>query len=66
MEPTPGKPRFFGRRQGRKLRAGRVALLEEVLPKVLVPVEPGRPLDPWALFPSRPARLWLEIGFGAG
>ena len=66
MQQAPSKPRFFGRRQGRKLRAGRVALLDDVLPKFKVPLEPGRPLDPWPLFATRPKRLWLEIGFGAG
>jgi tRNA (guanine-N7-)-methyltransferase len=66
MERTGDKPRFFGRRQGRKLRAGRAALLEALLPKLRVPLVPGRPLDPWALFAPRPRRLWLEIGFGAG
>lgn len=62
----PTKPRFFGRRQGRKLRAGRVALIEALLPALRIALEPRKPLDPWALFPQRPKRLWLEIGFGAG
>lgn len=64
-DPKP-KLRWFGRRQGRKLRAGRVTLIHAALPRVRVPLEIGRPLDPWALFAPRPARLWLEIGFGAG
>jgi len=58
--------RHYGRRQGRKLRPARAALLETLLPQIQVPLAPGKPLDPWALFPRRPARLWLEIGFGAG
>ncbi|MCW5771693.1 MAG: tRNA (guanine(46)-N(7))-methyltransferase TrmB [Rhodospirillaceae bacterium] len=65
QEP-PAKPRFFGRRQGRKLRPARAGLLETSLPALRIPLVPGKPLDPWALFPSRPNRLWLEIGFGAG
>ena len=60
------KLRFFGRRQGRKLRAGRASLIEQRLPALTVPLEAGKPLDPWALFAKRPERLWLEIGFGAG
>jgi len=60
------KLRFFGRRQGRKLRAGRVSLIERLLPALRVPLEPGKALDPWAMFAKRPRRLWLEIGFGAG
>jgi len=43
-----------------------VALIEQTLPRFRLPLEPGRPLDPWSLFPARPERLWLEIGFGAG
>ncbi|HEY7610185.1 MAG TPA: tRNA (guanine(46)-N(7))-methyltransferase TrmB [Alphaproteobacteria bacterium] len=58
--------RHYGRRLGRKLRPGRAALLETLLPKIQIPLEPGKPLDPWSLFARRPARLWLEIGFGAG
>ena len=65
-EPAPQRLRHYGRRLGRKLRPGRVALLETVLPQIRIPLEPGKPLDPWALFERRPARLWLEIGFGAG
>ena len=37
-----------------------------MLPQLQIPLQSGKPLDPWALFDSRPARLWLEIGFGAG
>jgi tRNA (guanine-N7-)-methyltransferase len=58
--------RHYGRRQGRKLRPGRAALLETLLPQIRIPLQPGRPLDPNALFRARPERLWLEIGFGAG
>lgn len=60
------QPRFFGRRQGRKLRAGRAALIEQALPRFRVPFEPGKPIDPWSLFAPRSRLLWLEIGFGAG
>jgi len=65
-EHDPSRPRWFGRRQGRKLRAGRAALIEGTLPRWRVPLAPGKPLDPWAMFAPRPKRLWLEIGFGAG
>jgi tRNA (guanine-N7-)-methyltransferase len=72
-EPTgtagsaPPRRNFHGRRQGRKLRAGRAALIETLLPQLTVALpEDGGALDPLTLFP-RPAReVWVEIGFGAG
>jgi tRNA (guanine-N7-)-methyltransferase len=57
---------IYGRRQGPKLRPARRRLLEERLPVVGFTLEPGRPLDPAALFPGRPEAVWLEIGFGGG
>jgi tRNA (guanine-N7-)-methyltransferase len=55
--------RLYGRRQGHKLRAGQAALVEDLLPKLEVPVE--GPLDPAHLFgDERP--IEFEIGFGAG
>ena len=62
-----GKPRWYGRRHGRKLRGGRRALLRDLLPRVrlVVPRGGGR-LDMGALFGRPMAEIWLEIGFGAG
>ncbi len=65
-ETTAARLRHYGRRLGRKLRPGRAAMLETLLPEIRIPVEAGRTLDPWSLFAARPPRLWLEIGFGAG
>jgi tRNA (guanine-N7-)-methyltransferase len=65
-EASPQRLRHYGRRLGRKLRPGRAALLETLLPELRVPLGPGKALDPWSLFAGHPARLWLEIGFGAG
>lgn len=62
----PRKERVYGRRQGRKLRPGRVALLDSALPQFAIPVVRGEMLDPASLFAPRRAGLWLEIGFGAG
>lgn len=59
--------RSYGRRKGRRLRAGQEALLDTLLPRLSVPLPetPGT-LDWRGLFP-RPVRdLWLEVGFGAG
>lgn len=58
-------PRFYGRRHGRRLRAGRERLLRELLPRLAVPAG-ASPLDPHGLFDPPAARCWLEIGFGAG
>jgi tRNA (guanine-N7-)-methyltransferase len=65
-KPAPA-PRFdwHGRRQGRKLRAGRQRLVQELLPRLAVPPGDG-PLDPRILFPQGAAGIWLEIGFGGG
>lgn len=61
------KRTLYGRRQGRKLRAGRAALLDTLLPRLAVPLPeaPGR-LDWRGLFPRPVRALWLEVGFGAG
>jgi tRNA (guanine-N7-)-methyltransferase len=62
-------PRFdwHGRRQGRKLRAGRRRLVAELLPQISLTLPPGeRVFDPRDQFSPSPKDLWLEIGFGAG
>jgi tRNA (guanine-N7-)-methyltransferase len=62
-----GLRRLYGRRQGRPLRAGRRHLIDELLPRLAIPLEgvgPGS-LDPRTLFPN-PRDVWLEIGFGGG
>jgi tRNA (guanine-N7-)-methyltransferase len=57
---------FYGRRKGRPLRRGRLALFEGLLPRLTVPLGGAAALDPAALFEPRPAQVWLEIGFGGG
>lgn len=64
---TP-EQRFFGRRKGNKLSARKQELMDDLLPKLLVPldgIENGQ-LDPLSLFPAGTRRIWLEIGFGKG
>jgi len=68
----PGRRRLYGRRQGRKLRPGRQALLDRLLPRLCIePPPPGADRDPRDLFASecfdfRPKTVWIEVGFGAG
>lgn len=68
LSSTEGAPRriFHGRRQGRKLRAGRAALVETLLPHISVELPDAGLLEPEALFPRPVRAVWLEIGFGAG
>lgn len=57
----------YGRRRGRPLRAGRAVLMDEVLPRLAIPVPaPATTLEPRSLFAAAPQAVWLEIGFGAG
>ncbi len=59
--------KVHGRRQGRPLRPGRKALLDNALPEIALRLPaPGARLDPATLFDPPPADLWLEIGFGSG
>jgi tRNA (guanine-N7-)-methyltransferase len=58
--------RLYGRRRGRPLREGQRQLKENMLPRVTFTVPDSGTLDPFALFPTRPSSVWLEIGFGAG
>ena len=53
---------FFGRRKGKKLRAGQDQLIQTLLPRLRV--DPGT--DPRAAFAHPVQELWLEIGFGGG
>ena len=62
---TGGRRRIYGRRRGRKLRAGRRALMDTLLPRLRVVLPPAGMLDPATLVPAA-NDLWLEIGFGAG
>jgi tRNA (guanine-N7-)-methyltransferase len=65
-DAVPAAPRVYGRRRGRRLRAGRQLLRDELLPRLAIALPAAGPCDPASWFPSRPAAVWLEIGFGAG
>src|SRR6185437_12707196 len=62
---TGMRRQIYGRRRGRKLRAGRRALMDTLLPQLRVVLPPTGPLDPQAMIPGA-TDFWLEIGFGAG
>lgn len=53
---------FFGRRKGKKLRAGQDDLIQNLLPTLRV--APGAPFE--TLFAKPGRETWLEIGFGGG
>ena len=57
---------LYGRRRGKKLRSGQEALLDTLLPRLLLAVpEAPQQIDLAAQFgPVR--EVWLEVGFGAG
>ena len=55
-----GELRSFGRRRARTPGPRQARLFRDVLPQFALPI-----LQPFeAAFPTQPARLWLEIGFG--
>lgn len=62
----PEGSRLHGRRRGRALRPGRLGLIEELLPRLRVPLTSAASIDPLALFPRPVREVWLEVGFGAG
>lgn len=58
--------RSFGRRRGRKLSARQQHLLDEVLPRVSLPMSEPAPQSLASVFSSPVSKVWLEIGFGGG
>jgi tRNA (guanine-N7-)-methyltransferase len=65
---SEGAPRrkFYGRRKGRQLRQGQQALIDDLLPRLTIPLPKSGLLDPATLFANAPRQIWLEIGFGGG
>lgn len=64
-QPPTDRPRFYGRRKGKPLKAGRLGLIDSLLPALRV-APPEEALDPRTLFPAPVAGVRLEIGFGGG
>ncbi len=63
-KPTEDK-RFFGRRKGKPIKGSRLNLIENLLPKVVLPKSESF-YDFSQLFGITPKEVWLEIGFGGG
>lgn len=58
---------LYGRRQGRKLRAGQRVLVETLLPSIQIDLPPeSSDFSPQGLFAAGTQQVWLEIGFGGG
>ena len=55
---------FFGRRKGKKLRAGQARLTETLLPKLAIDLSSSVPGELSLLFPEPVGEARLEIGFG--
>jgi tRNA (guanine-N7-)-methyltransferase len=68
MEETRRRT-LYGRRRGKKLRAGQQSLLDTLLPRLALTLPPApRKIDLAQVFGGTlPAEgVWLEVGFGAG
>ncbi len=57
---------FFGRVAGKRLHKGQQALLEKLLPKLLVDLPADALVDLGGLFPGDPKQKIVEIGYGGG
>lgn len=61
------EPRFYGRRRGHKLRPGRQALIDDLLPRLRLELpSDDKSVDVETLFSGPVKDLWLEVGFGGG
>ncbi|KAB2916324.1 MAG: tRNA (guanosine(46)-N7)-methyltransferase TrmB [Hyphomicrobiaceae bacterium] len=58
--------RSYGRRRGRKLSARQAMLMEDLLPRVALPISDPPPSRLGGLFDPPVEDVWLEIGFGGG
>jgi tRNA (guanine-N7-)-methyltransferase len=58
--------RSYGRRRGRKPSPRQAALIDQVLPNVVLNLADPAPASPAKLFTPLVREVWLEIGFGGG
>ena len=61
---TNSQPKFYGRRQGRKLRKAKSALIDSFLPQLTI--TPATVFDKKSLFGHPVEKICLEVGFGNG
>ncbi len=67
VNPDPDRLQFYGRRKGKALKAGRISLLESLLPRLRIALpESTQHIDPASFFDSKFDEIRLEIGFGSG
>lgn len=66
QKPERRSEAFFGRRKTQGLGARKTALVEDVLPRLRVPVEAEPPHDLRSIFDHDVEAVHLEIGFGGG
>ena len=67
LTPAPGpRQQLYGRRRGRKLRAGQQERQATLLPTLSFDLPRHGLLDPVDLFVPPVGAVWLEIGFGGG
>lgn len=67
QDPLINPRQLYGRRRGPALSARRKALLETLLPRLELTLDPaGATIDIAALFREARDDLWIEIGFGMG
>lgn len=64
MLSTSDKPKFYGRRQGRKIRKAKTSLLDKFLPSV--EINKNTVFKAEELFSTPVSQIYLEIGFGNG
>lgn len=68
-QPAQNSRRVYGRRLGRPLRGARMEAIDDLLPRLGLPVgslTEDATIDPATLFTAPYAQLWFEIGFGNG
>jgi tRNA (guanine-N7-)-methyltransferase len=66
LTTEPARLRSYGRRKGHALSARKERLLEDLLPRIRLPLDLPAPRPLTTLFPEGTREIWLEIGFGSG
>lgn len=64
LDTTNNTPKFYGRRQGRKIRKAKTSLLDAFLPQIKI--NDNTKFDAQTMFGQPVEKVYLEIGFGNG